>query len=259
MPTHRRPLIALAAAAAGAMAITASFAAGAESATPQQRTAGTTGAKEYRQLAKKADYVKLDLLAINDFHGNLEPPTGSSGRINNTSAGGAAYLASVLNKERKKSRAAGAQPLTVAAGDLIGASPLLSGAFHDEPTIKAMNQMHLDVTSVGNHEFDEGYKELQRLAHGGCIDDGDGLNNQNSCPDGSFAGADFDYLAANVKYAGTDETILPAYTVKNVKGAKIGFIGMTLEDTPSIVTASGVAGLEFDDEVATANALVPVL
>ena len=98
------------------------------------------------------------------------------------------------------------------------------------------------------------------MADGGCIDDGpDGANNQNSCALHPFKGADFPYLAANVKYAGTNNTILPAYTVKNIKGAKIGFIGMTLKDTPTIVTASGVAGLEFTDEVQTANALVPVL
>jgi 5'-nucleotidase len=246
------------------MAITASFAAGAESATPQQRTAGTTGAKEYRQLAKKADYVKLDLLAINDFHGNLEPPTGSSGRINNTSAGGAAYLASVLNKERKKSRAAGAKPLTVAAGDLIGASPLLSGAFHDEPTIKAMNQMHLDVTSVGNHEFDEGVTELLRMQKGGCLPDGTGANGQDSCPGTQdFKGADFKYLGANVFWkdrAGHPRpTPFKPYQIFKVGGQKVAFIGMTLEGTPSIVSAAGIASVDFRDEVETANALVPKL
>jgi 5'-nucleotidase len=113
---------------------------------------------------------------------------------------------------------------------------------------------------VGNHEFDEGYKELQRLDAGGCLDDGTGANNQDSCPGGkSFAGADFPFLAANVKYAGTNKTILPPYVVKNIKGAKIGFIGMTLKDTPNIVTKSGIEGLEFTNEVATANALVPKL
>ena len=171
-------------------------------------------------------------------------------------AGGVAFLATNLAQARKGHR----NSLTVAAGDLIGGSPLLSAAFHDEPTIEALNKLGLDVTAVGNHEFDEGYKELQRMANGGCIPDGpDGANNQNSCPQHTFKGADFDYLAANVKYAGTDETILPAYSIKKVHGAKIGFIGMTLQDTPSIVTASGVAGLEFADEVETANALVPEL
>jgi 2',3'-cyclic-nucleotide 2'-phosphodiesterase (5'-nucleotidase family) len=215
--------------------------------------------------------MPIQLLSFNDFHGNLEPPAGSSGRnvvdhkidpatgkpVDVTAdAGGAAYLATHLAQARKGHR----NSLTVAAGDIIGASPLLSAAFHDEPTIESMNKLGLDVTAVGNHEFDEGYKELQRMAGGGCIDDGAaGANNQNSCADHTFKGATFDYLAANVKYAGTDQTILPSYSIKNVHGARIGFIGMTLKDTPSIVTASGVAGLEFSDEVQTANKLVPVL
>jgi 5'-nucleotidase len=262
----RRPFIALtAAAAAGAMALTVSLAAGADSVAPDQRTASTTGAKEYRQLAKKSDYVKLDLLAINDFHGNLQPPTGSSGQIGTTKAGGASFLASLLTKERKKSRAAGATPLTVAAGDLIGASPLLSGAFHDEPTIKAMNQMHLDVTSVGNHEFDEGVDELLRMQKGGCLADGpSGANGQNSCPGTQdFKGADFKYLGANVFWknpAGHSRpTPFKPYQIFTVGGQKVAFIGMTLEGTPSIVSQAGIASVDFRDEVDTANALVPKL
>jgi 5'-nucleotidase len=214
--------------------------------------------------------MDVQLLSFNDFHGNLEPPSGSSGRLvtghhldastgkpvdDTTNVGGVEYLATHLAEARQGHR----NTLTVAAGDLIGASPLLSAAFHDEPTIEAMNALHLDATAVGNHEFDEGYQELQRMQRGGCLDDGDGQNNQNSCAAHTFAGADFDYLAANVKYAGTDDTILPAYTIKNVHGARIGFIGMTLKDTPNIVTAAGVKGLEFTDEARTANALVPVL
>ncbi|HVD64852.1 MAG TPA: bifunctional metallophosphatase/5'-nucleotidase [Lapillicoccus sp.] len=221
--------------------------------------------------------LDIQLLSFNDFHGNLEPPSGSSGRLVTDHAlspttglpvdvttdsltppgvGGVEYLATHLKQARKGHP----HSLTVAAGDLIGASPLLSAAFHDEPSIEALNKLGLDVSSVGNHEFDEGYKELQRMANGGCIDDGpNGANNQNSCALHRFKGADFPYLAANVKYAGTNETILPAYAIKKVAGAKIGFIGMTLRDTPTIVTASGIAGLEFTDEVDTANALVPVL
>jgi 5'-nucleotidase len=261
MGTLRRPLVAL---AAGAVAVTIGLAPGADSAAPHERASGTTGAKEYRQLAKKTDYVKLDLLAINDFHGNLEPPTGSSGRINNTNAGGASFLGSLLNKERKKSRAAGATPLTVAAGDLIGASPLLSGAFHDEPTIKAMNLLHLDVTSVGNHEFDEGVNELLRMQKGGCLPDGTGANGQDSCPGGQdFKGADFKYLGANVFWknaAGHSRpTPFKPYQIFKVGGQKVAFIGMTLEGTPSIVSAAGIASVDFRDEVDTANALVPKL
>ena len=206
--------------------------------------------------------LKIQILSFNDFHGNLEPPSGSSGTLqtgpaktDTTAVGGVEYLATHL----KQARVGHPNTVTVAAGDMVGASPLLSAAFHDEPTVEALNSLGLEATSVGNHEFDEGYKELQRLQNGGCIDDGAGANNQNSCPDGTFTGAKFQYLAANVVEKATGKTILPPYWVKNFNGAKIGFIGMTLKDTPSIVTASGVAGLQFNDEVKTANALVPQL
>jgi 2',3'-cyclic-nucleotide 2'-phosphodiesterase (5'-nucleotidase family) len=233
--------------------------------------AATSGTSE----AANGPTMDIQILSFNDFHGNLEPPSGSGGRtivsdnyreVRNTdgtfsvvadtvNSGGVEYLATHLEQARKGHP----YSLTVAAGDLIGASPLLSAAFHDEPAIEALNALKLDASAVGNHEFDEGFRELQRMQAGGCLDDGAGANNQNSCPEGTFEGADFQYLAANVKYAGTNQTILPAYTIKNIKGAKIGFIGMTLKETPTIVTASGVAGLEFTDEVETANALVPVL
>lgn len=230
-------------------------------AVPALAVVGALVATPSSQAAPNGPTMDIQLLSFNDFHGNLEPPSGSSGRIVSgplgatTNVGGAEYLATHLAQAREGHP----YSLTVAAGDLIGASPFLSAAFHDEPSIEALNALKLDVSAVGNHEFDEGYAELQRMANGGCLNDGDGANNQNSCPTGSFSGASFDYLAANVKYAGTNRTILPAYAIKNIKGAKIGFIGMTLKDTPAIVTAAGVAGLEFTDEVATANALVPVL
>ena len=224
----------------------------------------------YKQLdkskSKSKKFIKLDLLALNDFHGNLEviPSTSSSGRINSTPAGGAAYLASLIRDERRASRAAGAKPITVAAGDLIGASPLLSAAFHDEPTIEAMNKIGLQVAAVGNHEFDEGWRELRRMQRGGCIDDGEGLNGQNSCPGGlEFEGADFQYLGANVKWSDPSahrrDTVFPGTKIFKVKGVKVAFIGMTLEDTPSIVSQAGIEGLDFTDEVETANALVPKL
>lgn len=225
---------------------------------------GASNGKGQGSVKAQGPLLDIQLLSFNDFHGNLEPPDGSSGRIQiggdrtnpvNVNAGGVEYLATHLAQARQGHK----NTLTVAAGDIVGASPLLSAAFHDEPTILAMNKLGLQVTSVGNHEFDEGYKEIQRLQYGGCIDDGDGANNQNSCPTGTFPGASFDILAANVIETATGRTILPSYTVKNVNGAKIAFIGMTLKDTPNIVTAAGVAGLTFTDEVATANALVPVL
>ncbi|MGA8980433.1 MAG: bifunctional metallophosphatase/5'-nucleotidase [Pedococcus sp.] len=232
---------------------------------------GVAFASGTSSASKNGPTLDIQLLSFNDFHGNLEPPAGSGGRIITdhkidpvtgkpvdvtVDAGGVEYLATKLRELRKGHK----NSLTVAAGDIVGASPLLSAAFHDEPTIEAMNKVGLDVTSVGNHEFDEGYKELQRLDAGGCLDDGAGADNQDSCPGGkTFKGADFPFLAANVTYTGTDTTILPPYSIKKVNGAKIGFIGMTLENTPNIVTKSGVEGLSFADEVETANKLVPVL
>ena len=248
-----------------ALGLSIGLAPSAGSTAPQERTSGTSGAKAYHQkAASKKNYVKLDLLAVNDFHGNLEPPTGSGGLVGTTKAGGAAFLASKLTKERKKSRANGATPLTVAAGDLIGASPLLSAAFHDEPTIKAMNLMHLDVSSVGNHEFDEGVNELLRMQNGGCLNDGNGANGQDSCPSGQdFKGADWPYLGANVFWknpAGHPRaTPFRPYKIFKVKDQKVAFIGMTLEDTDTIVSQAGIADVDFRDEVETANALVPKL
>jgi len=211
--------------------------------------------------------VKLDVLAVNDFHGQLEkvPATSSSGRVatpdGNVAAGGVEYLATHLERLRDQAARRGATTLTVAAGDLIGATPLLSAAFHDEPSIEALNLIGLDIAAVGNHEFDAGYRELLRKQNGGCIDDGDGRDNRNSCPDPlrPFGGAAFTYLSANVFYEGTKRTVLPPYVIRRVGPAKVAFIGMTLENTPNIVTRAGIEGLTFTNEVTTANALVPEL
>ncbi|WP_069816755.1 bifunctional metallophosphatase/5'-nucleotidase [Streptomyces sp. TP-A0874] len=197
--------------------------------------------------------VDVQLLSFNDFHGNLEPPTGSSGQVTvehpdgtseQVDAGGVEYLASSLRKARKGHD----YSITAAAGDLIGASPLVSGLFHDEPTIEAMNKLRLDVTSVGNHEFDEGRAELERIQRGGCHPE-DGCFEKGKV----FGGADFPYLAANVTDEKTGKPILKPYTVWKHKGVKIGFIGVTLEGTPDIVTAEGVKGLKFHNEVKTIN------
>lgn len=203
---------------------------------------------------KKDNDTYVQLLAFNDFHGNLEPPAGSSGRIAvsptaNVDAGGVEYLATHVKQLREQN----SNTITVAAGDLIGASPLTSALFHDEPTIEAMNLLGLQVSGVGNHEFDEGVNELLRMQNGGC-------HPVDGCQDGTpFGGSLFQYLAANVFYAGTNRTILPPYEIEKVGNAKIAFIGLTLEGTPLIVTPAGVAGLEFRPEVQTVNALVKQL
>ena len=192
--------------------------------------------------------VEVQVLALNDFHGNLEPPAGSSGRIEGIDAGGAEYLATHVDTlEATNPR----NTVVVSAGDLIGASPLLSALFHDEPTIEAMNEIGLDLNAVGNHEFDEGTDELRRMQDGGC-------HPADGCQDGDpFGGADFDFLAANVVDDDTGETLFPPYAIERFSGrTKVAFIGMTLEGTPTIVTPEGVAGFDFLDEADTANALV---
>ncbi|MET9850121.1 bifunctional metallophosphatase/5'-nucleotidase [Streptomyces ossamyceticus] len=202
---------------------------------------------------KPSRYQDVQLLSFNDLHGNLEPPAGSSGRVTELhedgttttiNAGGVEYLATHLRDAR------GDNPysITAAAGDMVGASPLLSGLFHDEPTIEALNNLDLDVTSVGNHEFDEGAKELARLQKGGC-------HPAAGCyvKGKKFKGADFPYLAANVIENKTKKPLLKPYWVWKKNGVKIGFIGVTLEDTPGVVSAEGVKGLTFKDEVKTIN------
>lgn len=197
--------------------------------------------------------VDVQLLSFNDLHGNLEPPQGSSGTVTETQpdgtakavpAGGVEYLANALRTARKGHR----YSITAAGGDMIGASPLLSGLFHDEPTIEALNKIDLDVTAVGNHEFDEGRAELKRIQNGGCHPK-EGCYEEGK----TFPGADFPYLAANVTDEKTGKPILKPYTVWKRNGVKIGFIGVTLEGTPDIVTAEGVKGLKFHDEVKTIN------
>src|SRR5918998_4128137 len=143
--------------------------------------------------AKPGD-VDVQLLGINDFHGNLEPPGGSGGTIlpapggTSVTAGGAAYLAGHIRELEQ----ANPNTLVVSAGDLIGASPLLSAAFHDEPTIEAMNEIGLDLNAVGNHEFDEGEEELLRMQRGGCHP----TDTAGTCKDadGRFDGAEFRFL-----------------------------------------------------------------
>lgn len=196
--------------------------------------------------------IKVKVIGFNDFHGNLK----STGNFSGVPAGGVDYLTAHIDALR----AAHSNHVVVSAGDLIGASPLISALFHDEPTIEAMNRLGLDFNAVGNHEFDEGRDELLRMQNGGCHP-----TDANSCKGASvgtpvpFEGAAFNFLAANVVDRNSGNTLFPSYRIKNFKGNKVAFIGMTLKGTPSIVTPSGVAGLDFKDEADTVNALIPKL
>ncbi|MGV1005343.1 MAG: bifunctional metallophosphatase/5'-nucleotidase [Candidatus Nanopelagicales bacterium] len=193
---------------------------------------------------------QLQVLSFNDFHGNLRPPTGSSGSLgatvdpSNSLVGGVEYLSTKLSQLRAQST----YSITVAAGDLIGGAPFISQAFHNEPSIEAMNGVGLDVSSVGNHEFDAGITELLRMQKGGCGPDGCYFK------DSPFKGAKFKYLAANVVNTKNKKTVLPATKVLIRNGVKIGLIGMTLEGTPQLVDQRGIKGYEFHNVVKTANA-----
>ena len=119
--------------------------------------------------------------------------------------------------------------------------------------------MGVDVATVGNHEFDEGYRELLRMVRGGCLPDGDGRDNQNSCPDGRYRGTGFPVVAANVTYSGTNKTVLPPYGILRDRGITVGFVGAILKDTPNIVSQAGIKGLTFGDEVTAVNRAVAQL
>ncbi|MEU9834965.1 bifunctional metallophosphatase/5'-nucleotidase [Streptosporangium sp. NPDC048047] len=222
---------------------------------------------------RSARTVPVRLLALNDFHGNLEPPTGSSGRMVDETgatveAGGAAYIATHMAQLTDKNT------LKVAQGDLIGASPLISAAYHDEPSVEFLGRLGVTASAVGNHEFDEGYGELRRIMYGGC-------HPVDGCsPAGRWKGARYDYLGANVLFkqpTGTAEKqalaafgagnptslrsllkdygipALPPVAVRWMNGVPIGFIGLVTQSTPGIVTSEGIKDLRFIDEVKAAN------
>jgi 5'-nucleotidase len=217
-------------------------------------------------VAGRDGSVHVQVLAINDFHGWLEPPSGGSGRVGSTPAGGIEFLATHL----AQLRAANPNTLTVSAGDNIGASPLLSGLFHDEPTVEALGVAGLALSAVGNHELDEGWVELLRMQNGGC-------HPRDGCQDGTpFDGARFQYLSANVhvnpqradpatlaasgwKPAAGANTLFPPYAVREFDGVKVGFIGLTLRTAPDILAPPAIQGLTFEPEAQAANAVVRTL
>ncbi|GAA4688769.1 bifunctional metallophosphatase/5'-nucleotidase [Phytohabitans rumicis] len=209
--------------------------------TPMSPVSVTYGGGQHGGTAKG------NLLGFNDFHGAIDPPTGSGGLVNGNPAGGVEYLTTWLKRLRAEAGAEGRQSITVGAGDLVGATPLVSAAFHDEPSIELLNNAGLQVSSVGNHEFDEGTTELARLQRGGC-------HPVDGCQDGDgFKGAKFKYLAANVVKKSTGLPILLPVDIKQVGGVPVGFVGMTLKGTPSIVNPAGISTVEFRDEIETAN------
>jgi 5'-nucleotidase len=214
--------------------------------------------------AKQGQTTDVHLLAFNDLHGNLEA---AGNNIYGRFAGGAAYLAKAV---KDKQATYGENQATIFAGDNIGASPLQNGLFFEEPIVIASNLMNVDFASVGNHEFDKGSAELKRIQNGGCHAAVPPAT--TGCTAAPYAlvnggttdvypGADFQYLSSNVVVHDTGSTLFPSYATKRFKsdsGKKfsVGFLGEVLEATPTIVTPTGDAGLDFGDEADAANAIV---
>lgn len=205
------------------------------------------------------DPVTVKVIAMNDFHGNIEVPAANNGGSvvlkdpgnaagSTVRTGGAAYLATLI----KQLKASNPNSIVVGAGDMVGASPVTSTLTHDEATVDILNQIGLEVTSVGNHEFDHGKGELQRLQNGGCYVGG--TAGKDTCINGGvFPGASYKWLSANVVDTASGKTLFPATYVKKFGKASVGFIGLTLKGTPAVVTSTGVAGLNFLDEATTIN------
>ncbi len=243
-PLSRRISVALAVAAAAALAVLPAT----------NAAAGTPELTKYNK-----NRIPVQLLSFNDFHGHLEADSGGDGSVlfegKSIAANGASYLATHL----KQLRYGHPTSFTVAAGDLIGGSTFTSGVFHDEPAVEVLDAMGMDISSVGNHEFDEGVTELRRMMNGGCHPV-DGCFQQDAAgKDIVFPGADYKYLGANVVKTKTQKPALARYAIKKVGPTKIGFIGMTLEGTDGLVSPAGIAGYDFTDEVKAGNMAAKVL
>jgi 5'-nucleotidase len=210
--------------------------------------------------------VAVKVIAFNDFHGNLKTPNTTVRVADPTQptgtrpvpAGGVEQFSATVSLLKAKTP----HHAVVTAGDMVGATPLLSALFQDEPTIEAMNLIGIDFHAAGNHEFDYGIQHLKRLQYGGCA-----VNPKTNMPDcsgrepgrESFAGAKFKFLAANVTEIATGKLLFPAYGIKDFEGVKVAFIGLPLRDTPAIVRPGGTTGVVFRDEVESVNALIPEL
>jgi 5'-nucleotidase len=200
----------------------------------------------------------IKILGFNDFHGQL-----STGKlVGSRPVGGAAVLASYLHAAEAQAQDGS---IIVHAGDHVGASPAASALLQDEPSITFLNMLANSacahgkmgrscnvVGTLGNHEFDEGLKEIKRLLNGGNYPAGPFLQDP-------WQGSIVPYINANVVRTKGGQTILPPYVIKKIKDVNIGFIGAVLKETPTIVTPTGVAGLTFKDEAASINQQVAKL
>jgi 5'-nucleotidase len=193
------------------------------------------------------------ILAFNDLHGQLDPPVGSGGLLNGIPAGGVEYLATYVKQRRALAKASSSAVFTVAGGDTVGSSPLVSAAFHDEPMIEQLNAFGVTLAGIGDKDLDEGVAELRRLQKGGC-------HPVDGCQDGDgFAGAKYPMLAANIVSKKARLPVFAPFVVKKVGQVPVAFVGITLKDTPTLVNPAGVSQVTFLDEAATANTYAKAL
>jgi 5'-nucleotidase len=237
--------------------------------------------------------VPVQLVAMNDFHGRISLTTGGDSQLVTapgpdgvfgpdeqgvsddvvTEVGGSANVAATVQRLQtayREEAGGSAASFFVGAGDLVSATPFESSVFKDEPTIEVLNAIGLDVSSVGNHEFDRGTEELRRIS---AATDGEYTDDVAACDgvtpgvDGcfgeaghEFTGAEFPYLAANVVSRKTGKPMLPPYQVFfTPQGQRVALIGVVTETTPTIVAPTGITDVEFLDEADAVNRWVPEL
>jgi 5'-nucleotidase len=186
------------------------------------------------------NYLLVQMLGVNDFHGQLDKYQSVSGM----KTGGAEFLAAYLKKYKQENPNA----LLVHAGDMVGGSPPISSQFQDEPTIEFLNQLHFDVGTPGNHELDHGVNEMKRLIYGGF--------NENT---GYFPGSTTAYISANIIDKNTGNPLFPPYVIKQIDGVNIGFIGVVTTDTNLYVLPENRKEIEVTDEVSAINRTVKLL
>lgn len=186
--------------------------------------------------------INVQLLGLNDLHGQLDTDTKVKRDGQDVWAGSMEYTAAAI----KQREATNENTLVVNAGDMIGGSPLVSALFQDEPTVEVLEAIGMDVGTLGNHEFDEGITELRRMINGGQHPLGKGTS--------GYDGMDFSVIAANAFDKSTGELItgIP-YVVKEVAGQQIGFIGVVTQETPEMIVTKGNENLQITDEVTAIN------
>ncbi|KEK23703.1 bifunctional metallophosphatase/5'-nucleotidase [Bacillus gaemokensis] len=185
-------------------------------------------------LSSPSTNISVQLIGLNDFHGQLN----TTSTLHGKAVGRADYIAAYIQSYRDKKP----NTLLVHTGDMIGGSPPISALFHDEPTMEFLNTLQFDVGTIGNHEFDRGPIALQQLISGESVPQTN-----------SFSGSSFPYTCANVVDSETNQPLFPPYTIKWIDGIPIAFIGVITKDTPFLTMYTNMSSIRFLDEATSIN------